>query len=196
MGFKHGALAAAAADGNVQLLRQAGAKVGAVDPVAALQRIDCNPPGIAENAKEMADASQQVTEAREALPARHRHRGQELGRRGVRRLPGERVRVGRRLRQDHRPAAETAAAGAHISAGLHQLATSSANQAHSIAAKAAPSSQLVLRGPGDPGGGNDPERRAQYAQAEEEVRASCQASERVVQRNVQQIPPLGDSIPE
>ena len=69
MGFQHPGLDRAANSGEVVLLAEAAAAIGAPDPVQALQHADCDPPAVVAQAESLAQSAKALAEASHAFDA-------------------------------------------------------------------------------------------------------------------------------
>lgn len=69
MGFQHPGLDRAANSGEVVLLAEAAAAIGAPDPVQALQHADCDPPTVVAQAESLAQSAKALAEASHAFDA-------------------------------------------------------------------------------------------------------------------------------
>ncbi|MEU4671317.1 hypothetical protein AB0F91_25880 [Amycolatopsis sp. NPDC023774] len=144
MPFLHPALEKAAA--TLEPLRKAGARLGAPDPVAALQQIDCSPPAIRESARTLSAGRDVLVTARLAFES-GAHRAE-------RRWGGEPAALFRtradeldvHYRQAAEAAARTAAVGLDLADLLDRLAAETAAQVTCVAGSAEASAVAVLAG--------------------------------------------------
>lgn len=166
-GFEHPALVLAAE--RLTSLRAAAARVGAPDPLAALQHVDCSPSVLRASAA-------QVGVGRQALAQAHAEfrDGVEVAETCLASFPPEADRVDGQYRAAAAAAAATAAAGLSLADRLDALAAAAASEAIGIASDAGLFVMAILAGDRSP-------------DAVSAVKAACAAVTSSVRKHVESI---------
>ncbi len=143
MTFDHPALALAAE--RLAPLRAAAERVGAADPVAALQHVDCSPSALRASAAQVGVGRQALTQAHAEF-----RDGVEVAETCWPSLPPEADRVDGRYRAAITAAEATAAAGLALADRLDAVASEAASEAIGIASEAGLFVTAVLAGDRSP----------------------------------------------
>ncbi len=143
MSFDHPALVLAAE--RLTSLRAAAARVGAPDPVAVLQHVDCSPEALRASAAQVGIGHQALARAHAEF-----RDGVEVAETCLASFPPEADRVDAQYRAASAAAAATAAAGVSLADRLDALANETASEAIGIASEAGLFVTAVIAGDRSP----------------------------------------------
>ncbi|MGW9308074.1 hypothetical protein ACQPZU_05920 [Saccharomonospora azurea] len=181
MGFQHPALGQAAASGELSLLAQAAGRIGAPDPIQALQHVDCDPGTVHKQVDRLEQARGLLTEAADQFDA-----GVSTvdsgwsGGGGHAAFVESAAEIRNRYGKTKDKTEDSVAAGRNVARTLDSVATTVAKEATTIAGSVVADSQRVLDGEGD--------------ESIEAVNAACREIVLTVQDNLKIIGELAEEL--